>query len=163
MIGRGGDSQAFAIALRLGMHPAIVERAHYITYKEEKQYLSQETEQWKLKELEKQVMINKYQQQQAAVKTEIPIYHQGDNVKISPANEFGIVYKGPDQHGNYLVLVKGEKVSINHKRLTIYIRADELYPENYDFDNIFQSKENRKKSKLLSKGYQENITIDYSE
>ncbi|MCM3724182.1 endonuclease MutS2 [Neobacillus cucumis] len=163
VIGRGGDSQAFAIALRLGMHPAIVERAHYITYKEEKQYLSQETEQWKLKELEKQVMINKYQQQQAAVKTEIPIYHQGDNVKISPANEFGIVYKGPDQHGNYLVQVKGEKVSINHKRLTIYIRADELYPENYDFDIIFQSKENRKKSKLLSKGYQENITIDYSE
>jgi len=47
--------------------------------------------------------------------------------------------------------------------LTIYIRADELYPENYDFDIIFQSKENRKKSKLLSKGYQENITIDYSE
>ena len=163
IIGRGGESQAFAIALRLGMHPAIVERAHYLTYKEEKEYRSQEIDRCKLKELEKQVMTNKYKQKQTIAKTNIPHYQQGDNVKISPSDEFGIVYKGPDQHGNYQVQVKGEKISVNHKRLTLYIAASELYPEDYDYDIIFQSKESRKKSKLLSKSHQENITIDYFE
>ncbi|ULT55251.1 endonuclease MutS2 [Neobacillus drentensis] len=163
IIGRGGESQAFAIALRLGMHPAIVERAHYLTYKEEKEYRSPKIDRWKLKELEKQVMTNKYKQKQTVAKKNIPLYQQGDNVKISPLDEFGIVYKGPDQQGNYQVQVKGEKISVNHKRLTLYIAASELYPEDYDYDIIFQSKESRKRSKLLSKSHQENITIDYFE
>ncbi|WP_312472711.1 endonuclease MutS2 [Neobacillus sp.] len=163
IIGRGGDSQAFAIALKLGIHPKIIERAHAITYKEEKQYTIVETNTWKLKELEKQVIVNKFKDRKKVAKTEIqvPHFHIGDNVKISPANEFGIVYTGPDPLGNYLVQIKGEKVSINHKRIQLYIAAKELYPEDYDFDIIFQTKENRKKSKLLSKGHDETITIEY--
>jgi DNA mismatch repair protein MutS2 len=164
-IGRGGESQAFAIALKLGIHPKIIERAHTITYKVEKEYNTEITDSWKLRELEKQIIVNKHRAVKKAPKTEIniPLYQQGDNVRLSPSNEFGIIYKGPDQYGNYLVQVKGEKVSINHKRIDLYIPASELYPEDYDFDIIFQSKENRKKSKLLSKEHQENLTIDYTE
>ncbi|MFF2450106.1 endonuclease MutS2 [Neobacillus sp. NPDC058068] len=165
-IGRGGDSQAFAIALKLGIHPKIIERAHHITYKEEKQYTTEVTDTWKLKELEKQVTVNKYKDRKRDTnKTEVKvsIFQQGDNVKISPTNEFGIVYSGPDSHGNYLVQIKGEKALINYKRIKLYIAANELYPDDYDFDIIFQTKENRKKSKLLSKGHEENITIDYNE
>ncbi|CAH2714295.1 Endonuclease MutS2 [Neobacillus rhizosphaerae] len=163
IIGRGGDSQAFAIALKLGIHPKIIERAHAITYKEEKQYTIVETNTWKLKDLEKQVIVNKFKDRKKTAKTEVqvPLFQIGDNVKISPTNEFGIVYTGPDPLGNYLVQIKGEKVSINHKRIQLYIAAKELYPEDYDFDIIFQTKENRKKSKLLSKGHDETITIEY--
>ncbi|MEH7501896.1 hypothetical protein V7152_07585 [Neobacillus drentensis] len=163
IVGRGGESQAFAIALKLGIHPKIIERAHHITYKEEKQYTTEVTETWKLKELEKQVIINKYQERRKKDKTEtkIPLFQQGDNVKISPKNEFGIIFTGPDQLGNYVVQIKGEKQEINHKRIILYIAAKELYPDDYDFDIIFQSKENRKKDKLLSKGHEENITIEY--
>jgi DNA mismatch repair protein MutS2 len=165
IVGRGGESQAFAIALKLGIHPKIIERAHRITYKEDKSYVHEITDSWKLRDLEKQVIVNKYQNRNKQVQTDIkvPNYIQGDNVKISTTNEFGIVYSGPDQQGNYVVQVKDEKVSINHKRLSIYISAKELYPDDYDFDIIFQSKENRKKSKLLSKGHNEDITIDYTE
>ncbi|MEH7354520.1 endonuclease MutS2 [Neobacillus drentensis] len=164
-IGRGGESQAFAIALKLGIHPKIIERAHHITYKEEKRYTTEITEAWKLRELEKQVIINKYRHRNKTLKKEmmVPLYNQGDNVKISPTNEFGIIYTGPDLYGNYIVQIRGEKVSINHKRIALYITANELYPDDYDFDIIFQSKENRKKSKLLAKGHEENITIDYNE
>ncbi|ETI67387.1 endonuclease MutS2 [Neobacillus vireti] len=165
-IGRGGDSRAFAIALKLGIHPKIIERAHHITYKEEKQYTTEVTTTWKLKELEKQVMVNKYKDRKSDTnKTEmkVSIFQHGDNVKISPTNEFGIVYSGPDTHGNYVVQIKGEKSLINHKRIKLYIAANELYPDDYDFDIIFQTKENRKKSKLLSKGHEENLTIDYNE
>ncbi|MFK9092906.1 endonuclease MutS2 [Bacillus salipaludis] len=164
-LGRGGESQAFAIALKLGIHPKIIERAHQVTYKEKKCYPTDITDAWKLRELEKQVIINKYQNRKKTPKTEmnVPLYHQGDNVKISPTNEFGIIYTGPDQLGDYIVQIKGEKVSINHKRINLYIAANELYPDDYDFDIIFQSKENRKKSKLLSKKHDETITIEYDE
>ncbi|MEH7158649.1 endonuclease MutS2 [Neobacillus drentensis] len=164
-IGRGGESQAFAIALKLGIHPKILERAHNITYKEEKRYTTVITDTQKLRELEKQVIINKYQNQKKKENTEVKVarFQQGDNVKLSPLNEFGIIYTGPDQLGNYVVQVKGEKQTINHKRISLYIAAEELYPDDYDFDIIFHTKENRKKDKLLSKGHQEDITIEYKE
>ncbi|WHY90119.1 endonuclease MutS2 [Neobacillus cucumis] len=164
-IGRGGDSQAFAIALKLGIHPNIIERAHAITYKEEKHYEMAETDSWKRKEIEKQIIVNKHQKRKEVIKDNhnVPIYHQGDNVKISPSNEYGIIYTGPDQQGNYLVQIKGERISVNHKRLKLYISAAELYPDDYDFDIIFQSKETRKKSKILSKRHHEEIIIDHTE
>jgi DNA mismatch repair protein MutS2 len=164
-IGKGGESQAFAIALKLGIHPKIIERAHQVTYKEIKHYDNKVTDIWKLKELEKQVIVNKYKHRK---KADIPLtkfndFSQGDNVKISPTNEFGIVYSGPDQQGNYMVQVKGEKISVNHKRIKLYIAAKDLYPEDYDFDIIFQSKENRKKSKILSKRHDDEVIIEHSD
>ncbi len=165
-IGRGGESQAFAIALKLGIHPKIIERAHQITYKEMKTYDNMETDIWKQKELEKQVIVNRYKnRKKAVVNTDANIteYSQGDNVKISPTNEFGIVYSGPDQQGNYIVQVKGEKIAINHKRIKLYISAEELYPTDYDFDIIFESKENRKKSKIISKRHDGEIIIEHSD
>lgn len=164
-IGRGGESQAFAIALKLGVHPKIIERAHQITYKENKNYIHNESDIWKRKELEKQVIVNKYKKRRktSVQESNIPVYIQGDNVKISPTNEFGIVYSGPDPQGNYIVQVKQEKQTVNHKRLKLYISAKELYPDDYDFDIIFQSKENRKKIKILSKRHNEEITIDCEE
>lgn len=165
MIGKGGESQAFEIALQLGIHPKIIEKAHSVTYKKEKTYVSPVSDDWKLKDMEKQVIINKHQDKKPAVKPvqQVPLYQQGDNVKITPGHEFGIVYKGPDQQGNYIVQIKGEKVSVNHKRMKLYIAANELYPDDYDFDIIFQTKENRKKSKILSKRHDDQITIDHVE
>ncbi|MFB3166356.1 endonuclease MutS2 [Neobacillus sp. 179-C4.2 HS] len=166
IIGRGGESQAFAIALKLGIHPKIIERAHLITYKEMKTYENKETDSWKQKELEKQVIVNKYKnRKKAVVNPDVNIiqYSQGDNVRVSPTNEFGIVYSGPDQLGNYIVQVKGEKIAINHKRIKLYIAAEELYPVDYDFDIIFESKENRKKSKILTKRHDGEIIIDHTD
>jgi DNA mismatch repair protein MutS2 len=164
-IGKGGESQAFAIALKLGIHPRIIERAHQVTYKEFKNYDNKETDIWKQKELEKQVIVNKYKNRKKADLPGVKVtdFSQGDNVKISPKNEFGIVYSGPDQQGNYLVQVKGEKISVNHKRIKLYIASKDLYPEDYDFDIIFQSKENRKKSNILSKRHDGEIIIDHSD
>jgi len=74
---------------------------------------------------------------------------------------FGIVYKGPDEKGNYIVQIKGKKESYNHKRLTLHIEASELYPPDYDFDIIFETKENRKVDKLLSKRHMEGLSINH--
>lgn len=60
IIGKGGESQAFSIALKLGMHPEIIEHAHEITYKEKKTYRVQPIDDHVMKEMEKQVIVNKY-------------------------------------------------------------------------------------------------------
>jgi len=165
-IGKGGESQAFAIALKLGMHPKLIERAHEITYRQEKVYLDDELDPAVKREKEKQIIVNRHQQRAkktAVNKGKLPIFYQGDNVVISPENVIGIVYKGPDEHGNYVIQVQGEKNSFNHKRLTLKIAASELYPEDYDFDIIFESVENRKKKKLLSRKHIDGVTIFHEE
>jgi DNA mismatch repair protein MutS2 len=168
VVGKGGESQAFAIALKLGMHPEIIEKAHEITYREKKYYDLGEIDYHAKKEMEKQVIVNKYKKRnhsKSSSKGESggKLFSKGDNVKISASGEFGIVYEGPDDRGDYTVQIKGEKRIINHKRLDLYVSAKELYPDDYDFDIIFNSKENRKKDKLMGKRFVEGLTIDHEE
>ncbi|MNL85406.1 hypothetical protein D3C87_2136970 [compost metagenome] len=56
-------------------------------------------------------------------------------------------------------MVQKQKMRINHKRLKPYISKEELYPEDYDFDIVFETKENRKKKKVMSKRHVEGMTI----
>jgi DNA mismatch repair protein MutS2 len=145
-IGKGGDSQAFAIALKLGIHPKLIERAHEITYKEEKNY----TEMFAhdplgLKGREQQIVFNKQRRKEPTKeKKSVVHFDKGDSVYVMSMNELGIIYKGPDLNGNYIVQIKGEKIQVNYKRLKLNIRATELYPPDYDFSIIFESKQNRK-------------------
>ncbi|MDX8366170.1 endonuclease MutS2 [Cytobacillus sp. IB215665] len=168
IIGEGGDSQAFSIALKLGIHPKIIEKAHSITYKEHKSYEAQQPSLQKKREIDKQIASNKYvrrdkQENTQQVKEKVTLFEMGDNVKIGSTGELGIVYKGPDQYGNYIVQVKDEKRKINHKRMQLYITRDELYPEDYDFDIIFKSKDYRKKNNLLNRKHIEGIVIETEE
>ena len=57
-------------------------------------------------------------------------------------------------------MVMRKKFKINHKRLSLYIDSEELYPEDYDFDIVFESKEKRKKKKLMTKRHVEGVVID---
>jgi DNA mismatch repair protein MutS2 len=164
LIGKGGESQAFTIALRLGMHPKLIERAHEITYKESKSYIASTS--FSKHELERQLAMNaKYIHKQKHGKKEEKTvefinFKRGDNVKIPSLNEFGIVYKPANERGEVEVFVKGEKRMFNHKRLTLYIKAEDLYPEDYDMDIIFESKEHRKIRKEMTKRHVEGIFIE---
>jgi DNA mismatch repair protein MutS2 len=164
IVGKGGESQAFSIALKLGMHPSIIEKAHNITYRETKVYRIDEQDIHAKKEMEKQIIVNKHKRRERGEKEEakpsVQQFSKGDNVKVSPGGDFGIIYEGPDDKGRYIVQIKDEKHEIPHKRLSLYISAAELYPEGYDFDIIFESKENRKKDKLMGKKFVEGLTIE---
>jgi DNA mismatch repair protein MutS2 len=164
-IGKGGDSQAFAIALKLGLHPKIIEKAHFITYKEKKQYVMKETDARLIQQLDKQIIINRHQIRSKKTKDviNVQLFSMGDNVIVSPSKDIGIVYKGPDTKGHYIVQIKGIKQEINQKRLQLYISKEELYPPDYDFDIIFDSKENRKKKKQMGKRHIEGLTIENDE
>lgn len=54
-------------------------------------------------------------------------------------------------------------MQINHKRLKPYLSKAELYPDDYDFDIIFESKDTRKKRKLMRKRHVEGVTIIHTD
>ncbi|MBB3130386.1 dsDNA-specific endonuclease/ATPase MutS2 [Paenibacillus rhizosphaerae] len=83
----------------------------------------------------------------------------GDAVYVSSYGRTGIVYEPEDAMGMVGVMIQKEKIRINQKRLKLFIEKSELYPEDYDFDIIFESKENRKKSKLMQRKHVEGLSI----
>ena len=169
-IGKAGESNAFLIALRLGMEKTIIERAHQITYKEKKDYSEYN---WDVREVvmqpkdaveihQEQIEKLKKAEQKNAIgeKQKIkPKFKLGDCVYISFMDRTGIICELENSKGEYGVMVMRKKLVINQKRLSLYIPSNELYPEDYDFDIVFDTKENRKNKHLLSKKHVEGVEV----
>ncbi|MBW7459158.1 DNA mismatch repair protein MutS, partial [Paenibacillus sepulcri] len=84
----------------------------------------------------------------------------GDCVWISPLKRTGIVYKPADERGDVVVQVQKNKLTFNHKRLSLYISGNQLYPgSEYDMDIVFDSKGNRKTRKTMSRKYVPGLKI----
>jgi MutS2 family protein len=170
-IGDWGDSNALLIALKLGMDRHIIERAHEITYGEKRSYMFDNNEyiesiinqkdiqkheedkrliEERQMEKEKRQRINNYTKKDLKV---------GDCVYISTMQRTGIVCEEENNRGDLVIIVMGKKYIVNHKRLTLHIDRKDLYPENYDMDIIFETKENRKKRKIMSKRHVEGLVI----
>lgn len=171
-IGDWGDSNAFLIALRLGMDRHIIERAHEVTYGEERSYANDSDrhvksivnpEDIKSHEQAERIMEERQQEKdrrersQHYIKKDLKL---GDCVYISTMQRTGIVCEEENGRGEVVVMVMGKKYVINHKRLTLHIDREELYPENYDLDIVFESKEDRKKRKIMSKHHVEGLVIE---
>lgn len=159
-----GKSQAFAIAHKLGLHPDILKHASKITYNEEQEFEVDKSD-LSTTDYQQQVTVNRYGRKtpKKEEKAEVTMFQQGDNVIIQATEEMGIVYKGPDDLGNYIVQVQGEKKSYNHKRLRLHISASDLYPADYDFDIIFKSKEYRKTKKVMDRKFVEGLSLEGEE
>lgn len=173
-IGEAGASNAFLIALRLGIHKAIIEKAHEYTYKEKKDYTDV------CKNLTAAPVINdsvvkshaqkidtsqKVQENRKKIKSQksIPHFKIGDCVYISSMNRTGIVCELENGKGEVGVMVMKKKLKINKKRLSLYIDSKELYPDQYDMDIVLESKENRKKKHLMKRKYVDGLTIEYTD
>ncbi len=169
-IGKAGESNAFLIALRLGMDNKIIERAHEITYKEKKDYSKYR---WEKKEViiqprestqvhqEQVEKLKKAELKNTKVEKQKPKlrFKLGDCAYISFMCRTGIICEPENSKGEYGVMVMKKKLKINQKRLSIYIQRDELYPKDYDFDIVFDTKENRKNKRILSKGHVEGVKV----
>lgn len=172
-LGQAGESNALLIALRLGMDKSLIERAHEITYKERREYQAilpvppspekAQHEEWleQSRQRELREKIEKAQQrkeQQAKCNLKV-----GDCVFISSMGRTGIVYEEANSKGEVGVMVMKRKIKVNRKRLTLHVEAEKLYPENYDLDIVLESKENRKKRKIMSKRHVEGLTISLTD
>jgi len=89
-----------------------------------------------------------------------PVWKIGDRVFIPHLKQSGVVCRLADERGDLLLLVKKEKLLVNGKRLKPFIDRKHLYPDNYDMDIVFESKENRKKRHQMQKRHVEGLTIE---
>ncbi|GMQ60367.1 mannonate oxidoreductase [Vallitalea sediminicola] len=160
VIGEAGESNAFIIALRLGMKTDVIERAHKITYNEEKDYRSLLFNE----KINKQRPITNYytkakrpksldRQKHIVEPDELVEYKIGDVVYVHTVKQKGIVYADVNKKGEVGVMVRNKKMLVQIKRISLFIDSKELYPEDYDMDIIFETKENRKKKKTMNRKY----------
>lgn len=173
-IGEVGESNALLIALQLGMDKNIIERAHEVTYHERREYHSvdpvpataaievpreEKAGNTRQKELGKKIKrVQKMKDNNAKCPFKV-----GDSVLISSMGRTGIVYEEINSRGEVGVMIMRQKFKVSYKRLSLHIEAEQLYPENYDMDIVLESKENRKKRKIMSKRHVEGLTITHPE
>ncbi|MEQ8174880.1 MAG: hypothetical protein ABRQ26_07365 [Syntrophomonadaceae bacterium] len=172
VVGKAGESHAFLIALRLGVDRSIVSRAHEITYKEKKDYADEEVAPIKTnadikilpdhRQGVEEMKDQQVREERSARQPQTPVapFEKGDRVYISTMHRTGIVCEPVNSRGEVVVMVMKKKYRINHKRLSLHIEATDLYPEDYDLDIVLESKENRKKRKLMHKRHVEGNIIE---
>lgn len=169
-IGEAGDSHAFAIARRFGLPENVMRRAEQLLAAKAPangsdqmlQRIAAPIEQAKQsRQIEhKQAGDQKKKEQNEAKQQAASRFQKGDSVWIYPLKRAGIVFRPADERGEVIVQVKERKLSFNHKRLKLYIPKDKLYPdEQYDLDIVFDTVENRKARKLMSRKHVEGLTI----
>jgi hypothetical protein len=90
------------------------------------------------------------------------LYNIGDSVMVFPDKKIGIVCDTVNNKGTLRVQVAGRKFWINHKRVKLHVKAEELYPEDYDFSIIFDSVEDRKIRHDMQRKYTEDVIVHES-
>lgn len=88
-----------------------------------------------------------------------PVFEVGDAVQIPALGKIGIVTEAEDHRGMVGIMVQRQRMKMNWKRLKPYLKKEALYPEDYDMDIIFDTKENRKKRHLMGKRHIEGMEI----
>lgn len=166
-IGKAGESNAFIIALRLGMQKKVIENAHRITYEEDKDYSGMALTKrstvpdgtYKKAKRPKSI-IRQIEKAHKEKNTDVT-YHIGDAVYVHSLKQRGLIFEEANHKQELGVKVKNKKLYIPKKRLTMFIEREQLYPdlENYDMDIIFESVEYRKKNRILSKRYDKDVEI----
>jgi dsDNA-specific endonuclease/ATPase MutS2 len=159
-LGKAGESCALYIAQRLGMPAGVLRRAHAAAYgcEAEGGSLTDAPDE----KAARPPKIIRLKEQPPEMKDSIP-FNIGDSVFVAPNKEIGIVCARANEMGEVIVQVKGEKRTVNHKRLKLHVPASELYPEDYDFSIIFDTVANRKARHLMGKRHEEGNVIIISE
>ncbi|MDP4095589.1 DNA mismatch repair protein MutS [Paenibacillus sp. P96] len=184
-IGEAGQSYAFQIALKLGIPESIIQRsrviaqegaAHPAAAKQavpaietgETANIIEQTVKAEAQAIEvirreagSSVPENDLSEMNGA--NELPTFQLGDRVTIPYLKQSGIVCEAEDSKGIVGVLIRKHKMKIHKKRLRLHIEGKELYPDDYDLDIVLDTKENRKKRKLMKRKHVEGLSIEKPE
>jgi len=139
--GKSGESNALWISKKMGIKDSILEKAK--KYTENKDYnldLIRDSKVKKKKDEEDLSYSKPYE------------YKVGDRVFLIEYNDFAIVYIPMDDFNNITVLYKDDFIEINEKRLKLELKAEDLYPADYDFNTLFVEYKERKLKRDIERG-----------
>ncbi|MFE4571067.1 endonuclease MutS2 [Paenibacillus chitinolyticus] len=184
-IGEAGQSYAFLIALKLGLPAGLIERSREITVRGLPESLPQGTQtagtEAEPEEASAAADTDGPQEEMPVMSVPLPpseeekdpedgadktvpvvpgSFQLGDCVYIAYLGRTGIVFETEDARGNVGVMIQKQKFKIKRKRLKLHIEGKELYPDDYDLDIVFETKENRKKRKLMGRKHAPGVTIE---
>ena len=142
IIGKSEDSNALYISKKMGIKDKVLQKA--------KVYMTDKNYDLTLVKENKISHINNYEEKVSLVKLEN--FEIGDKVKLLDFDDFAIVHKPMDKLNNVEVFYKNEFISINAKRLKLQLKAEDLYPKDYDLNSLFISFEKRKLEKDIKRG-----------
>ena len=142
IIGKSEDSNALYISKKMGIKDKVLQKA--------KVYMTDKNYDLTLVKENKISHINNYEEKVSLVKLEN--FEIGDKVKLLDFDDFAIVHKPMDKLNNVEVFYKNEFISINAKRLKLQLKAENLYPKDYDLNSLFISFEKRKLEKDIKRG-----------
>ena len=171
-LGRAGESNAIYIAKNLGLPDKIIRKAYKGAYGTDslpdELIIKQPPSVKSNITLDSIPRLEKEQKKIHEVNPHAKSFSRGDSVYISPNDDIGIVYKEADEYGNLILQIKDksgnkQRISINHKRLRILAKCEQLYPDDYDFSIIFDSVEVRKARKIMNKRHEEGLAVEIDE
>jgi dsDNA-specific endonuclease/ATPase MutS2 len=161
-LGMAGESCALSIAERLGMPRRILERARRAAYGTDSSQDGAAPQDSK-PVIPSAPRIEKQAEQKTMKPRRSETFRIGDSVIVYPQKQIGIVYACANEKGEIGVQIKNRKMLINHKRIKLHVKAEELYPENYDFSIIFDSVQNRKARRIMEKRHEAGNVIIISD
>lgn len=138
-IGKTGDSNALYISKKMGISDSIIERTR--TYIENKDYNYETIKESKKKKVKEVESEEKHYD-----------FSIGDKVRLLDKNDSAIIYKGRDEFNNVVVLYNKDFIEVNYKRIKLELKAEELYPEGYDLNQLFVSYKDRKLERDIERG-----------
>lgn len=151
-IGRSGKSQGIVVAERLGIPAEIIERARAMAGQAEAIPVSnQVAPPDEVIAVSVPPPVREVQEKPAPPREKQ--FLLGDMVYVTSLNEKGRVAREADDKGDLIILIRGQRYNVNHKRLRMLGKREDLYPDlpNYDLRIVLTSKEDRKLDKAMSK------------
>ncbi len=141
LIGQSGQSNALWIARKMGINEKIIETAeHYIT---NKIYNYDYVLESKIRKTINEKKESLYEED---------ILNKGDMVIVLENQSKAIVYQEKDKMNNIIIFQDGEMKEVNIRRVRLKARASELYPEDYNLNDLFVSFKERKLEHDIKRG-----------
>lgn len=176
-IGEAGESCAFYIAKRLGMPESMLRTAEKASYGENRVSGEGRTSvvertsgevcisgagrsSGAAQALQKEAaprLVRKKEKRPVSIDTEK--FSIGDSVMLLPEGKIAIVCHKVNEKGVLQVQLREKKIWINQKRVKLHVKAQELYPEDYDFSIIFDSVANRKARHQMERKFRPDLEV----
>ena len=154
VIGKAGSSNGLWIAERLGLKQSALDKAR--SYLKDGQSVETLDFGRDKQSGEEQAEADAAQKEAAPNKPKASnaVFCIGDRVFVHTVKQSGVVSELPDAKGMMTVMCRRKPVQVNHKRVTLERKGEELYPgEDYDLKVVTMSKEDRRAVKAMDKGH----------
>ncbi|EGT3617483.1 endonuclease MutS2 [Clostridium perfringens] len=148
LIGKVGESNALWISRKMGIGENILQRAK--DYIEKREYNLEKVNERK---------VRKKHIEEENLKVEKIDFNIGDRVRLLDFDENGIVYKPKNKFNILTVFFRKEFMEVPVNRVTLEIRAEELYPKDYDMNSLFTEFKDRKLERDIKRGSKKALKI----